>query len=215
MKELSVGSDNGMGAGSEPSPGEGAEGGEDPSSDPLASTSTVRARLQGASGSSSRRRSRRSRARKSSSGRPSSRARASRPRGGDTGTRDTRPRTPTRTLDDPLNALLSAGRARGGGASTREATSSLPKRLSRSQVKRVMSRANGRMKRCYQKHKKAGLLRVSVKIKGSTGRISSAQVKGSFKGTPTARCALRAVRRLRFPKFQNPAQSFTYPYLLR
>lgn len=215
LKELSVGSDNGMGAGSEPSPGEGAEGGEDPSSDPLASTSTVRARLQGASGSSSRRRSRRSRARKSSSGRPSSRARASRPRGGDTGTRDTRPRTPTRTLDDPLNALLSAGRARGGGASTREATSSLPKRLSRSQVKRVMSRANGRMKRCYQKHKKAGLLRVSVKIKGSTGRISSAQVKGSFKGTPTARCALRAVRRLRFPKFQNPAQSFTYPYLLR
>ena len=87
--------------------------------------------------------------------------------------------------------------------------------LSRSQVKRVMSRANGRMKRCYQKHKEAGMLRVRVSVKGSTGRIVSARVKGKFAGTPTARCALRAVRRLRFPKFQNPTQKFSYPYLLR
>jgi hypothetical protein len=71
------------------------------------------------------------------------------------------------------------------------------------------------MKRCYQKHKEAGMLRVRVSVKGSTGRIVSARVKGKFAGTPTARCALRAVRRLRFPKFQNSTQKFSYPYLLR
>lgn len=205
-------SENAM-EGAEPGPGEGAKEGEDPS----ASTTSTRRRPsgRGSGASASRRRSRWSRTRKSSRRRPSARARTSRPRGRDLETRESNSRPPTRTLDDPLNALLAGGRARGARAASREATSSLPKRLTRSQVKRVMSRANGKMKRCYQKHKKAGLLRVSVKIKGSTGRITSARVKGVFKGTPTASCALRAVRRLKFPKFQNPAQSFTYPYLLR
>ncbi len=124
---------------------------------------------------------------------------------------------PRRTLDDPLSALLSSGAKKGGGQdSSKEKTgSSLPQTLSRTQVKRIMSKADAKVKRCYQQHKKAGLLRVSVSVSGSTGKITSASIRGKFKGTPTASCALRAIRSLKFPKFSNPSQSFTYPFLLR
>jgi len=124
---------------------------------------------------------------------------------------------PRRTLNDPLSALLSSGANKGGGqdSSNEKAGASLPQTLTRTQVKRIMSKADAKVKRCYQKHKETGLLRVSVSVKGSTGKISSVSVRGKFKGTPTASCALRAVRSLKFPKFSNPSQSFTYPFLLR
>lgn len=204
-------------AGEEGTGDQGTTEGETPSAD-TSHTRHSSTSSHGAGSSSRRVSSSRRRARRTSrhSARPRMRlaGRKASSRGGDSTT--TRARTPSRTLDDPLSSLLGAGRkSRGSSSSARESAASLPKNLSRSQVKRVMARANSKMKRCYHKYKNAGLLRVSVSIKGSSGRITSARVRGKFKGTDTARCALRAVRRLRFPKFQNPTQSFTYPYLLR
>jgi hypothetical protein len=218
-------SDNPLGGlgGSEPSEarqGDTESGGGSAEETPAGGSTSNGASAGATGGRRRRRRHDTHRARARASHRPSrTRMTKSRMRGGrarTTATSDTesRPRARARTLDDPLSALL-AGRKGARKPDTRATSASLPKRLSTSQVKRVMSRANSRMKRCYQKHKKAGLLKVRVTIKGSTGRITSATVTGKFSGTPTGRCALRAVRRLRFPKFQNSTQKFSYPYLLR
>lgn len=165
------------------------------------------------SGGSARRRSRPRKASKSLSPSPKARKSSSKSEPAETRTAS----APRSTLNDPLSALLSAGAKKNGAqnSSKEKAESSLPQTLSRTQVKRIMSKADAKVKRCYQKHKEAGLLRVSVSVKGSTGKISSVSVGGKFKGTPTASCALRAIRTLRFPKFSNPSQSFSYPFLLR
>ena len=120
---------------------------------------------------------------------------------------------PAGSSGDPLAARLSK---KGGGEAARNAPQEhLPANLSPSQIRRVMGRASGAMKRCYERNKQAGILTVRVTVKGATGRISSLSVSGKFRGTPTARCALKAVRRLKFPRFSAPSQKFSYPYLLR
>ena len=103
----------------------------------------------------------------------------------------------------------------GARPSPRPASTGLPHNLTRAQIRKVMSRASGSVKKCFETHKQPGLLRVSIAIKGSTGRIVSATVRGKFKGTATARCALRTIRRLKFPRFGMITQRFTYPFLLR
>ena len=115
---------------------------------------------------------------------------------------------------DPLASLLSAG-TKTKTAPRASSTAGLPQNLSTSSIRRVMSRASGRVHHCYEVYKKSGLIRLRVTVSGATGRPSSVLVRGSFAGTPIGRCAARAVRRLRFPKFSNSSQKFTYPFLLR
>lgn len=157
------------------------------------------------------------RASSSSSGSPAYRPRASERRAGvskgrtrENGAED---RPKSRGSDDPLAALL--GSRSSARTSPQPDTSDLPATLTSSQIRKVMSRASGAMQRCFERHKEPGLLRVAISVKGSTGRIASASVTGKFKGSATAGCALRAVNRLRFPRFQNSTQRFTYPFLLR
>ncbi len=87
--------------------------------------------------------------------------------------------------------------------------------LTRGDIKSAIARVKGGVQRCYDKYKVAGMIRVRVVVSGSSGRVSSASVKGKFSGTPTGRCVARAVRRAKFPKFAKPSQSFTYPFILR
>jgi hypothetical protein len=47
------------------------------------------------------------------------------------------------------------------------------------------------------------------------GSVSSANVTGSFAGTPTGSCVEKAVKTASFPKFKGSAMNFTYPYVLR
>jgi len=115
---------------------------------------------------------------------------------------------------DPLASLLSA-KTKARTAPRASSTAGLPVSLSMSSIRRVMSRASGRVHHCYEVNKKPGLIRLRVTVSGATGRPSSVDVRGSFAGTPTGRCAARVVRRLRFSKFSNSSQKFTYPYLLR
>ncbi len=114
---------------------------------------------------------------------------------------------------DPLAALLH--KPRGGSGATNAPKENLPQNLTTSQIRRVMGRATGAMKRCYELNKQSGMLTVRVTVKGSTGRIASLSISGKFRGTPTARCAVKALRRLKFPRFAAPTQKFSYPYLLR
>ena len=61
-----------------------------------------------------------------------------------------------------------------------------------------------------------GLATVSITIKGSNGRVSSAKVvSGGFKGTPQGNCIAKAVKTAKFPKFQKSSFSFSYPFVVK
>ncbi len=138
--------------------------------------------------------------------------------GGIPGLSPSRPRRSRGGSNDPLAALLSrAARsrsARSARSDSRPAAVGKPS-LTRGDIKSAISRVKGGVQRCYDKYKVAGMIRVRVVVSGSSGRVSSASIRGKFSGTPTGRCVARAVRRARFPKFARPSQSFTYPFILR
>ena len=118
---------------------------------------------------------------------------------------------------DPLAALLSrAARPRHTAATSRPSAPSISKQsLNRSDIKSGINRVKSSVRRCYDKYKVPGMIRVGVTVKGSSGRVSSASIRGKFSGTPTGRCVSRAVRRAHFAKFARSSQSFTYPFILR
>ncbi len=116
---------------------------------------------------------------------------------------------------DPLSALLDTRKP--GAARPRAAAPSLPPKLTTADIKAVMRRVTSAVRKCHERYKKEkkGLLKVRVTVAGSTGRVTAVSVSGVFKGTQTARCVVKAIRRQRFKKFAQPLQRFTYPYILR
>lgn len=86
------------------------------------------------------------------------------------------------------------------------------KRLSRSDIKRAMGSISGRVQGCYNKHQKAGLVMISVRV--TPQAKVSATATGSFAGTPTGNCVAAAVRAAHFPKFSGRPMSFPYPFRL-
>jgi hypothetical protein len=49
----------------------------------------------------------------------------------------------------------------------------------------------------------------------SDGALMAAHVKGTFEGTPTAQCVLKALDGVTFPPFKSAKQSVEYPFYLR
>jgi hypothetical protein len=77
-----------------------------------------------------------------------------------------------------------------------------------------MRRVAGAVSRCGRGE--SGRVTVNVVISGSSGRVSSATVTGSFAGTAVGSCAARAVRGARFPRFRDKSLTVRgYPFVLR
>lgn len=102
-----------------------------------------------------------------------------------------------------------------GGSSSGMSASNLPKRLSMGQIRKGVYRIIGSARACFNRYRVPGKCYVRVTIRGSSGRVASASIKGTFKGTPTGRCVARAFKRARFKKFQSSTQSFTFPLIFR
>lgn len=120
-------------------------------------------------------------------------------------------RKPGRSSD--ADNILAAGSRRRTRASAKPKKSNLPAGLSRSQIQQTMRLTLGAIASCYDKYGQKGIIKVRVKVPGS-GR-PEASVVGHFSGTGTAFCVLKAVNRLRFPKFSGSSITFNYPFKLR
>jgi hypothetical protein len=114
-----------------------------------------------------------------------------------------------------LQDLLRRAGGMGGSMSGGMAASNLPKRLSPSQIRKGVYRILGSARACFNRYRVPGRANVRVTVSGSSGRVSSAKVRGAFKGTPTGRCVARAFKRARFKKFASGSQSFTFPLIFR
>jgi len=91
--------------------------------------------------------------------------------------------------------------------------------LSKAEVFRVISRATGRIQRCYEKE----LMRSKKKLNGKVtaqwtiklnGRVSGTRVKLNTLGNAKiASCVLRVIRGLRFPKPKGGSVQIVYPFI--
>jgi predicted Zn finger-like uncharacterized protein len=94
------------------------------------------------------------------------------------------------------------------------ADDSLPDQLDKGAIQGGMAKVKGKVGSCYEQFKVPGMANVQVTI-GKNGHVSSANVSGSFSGTPTGSCVEKAVKGASFPPFKGAAMTFTYPFILR
>jgi len=87
-------------------------------------------------------------------------------------------------------------------------------RLARSDVLSGMRQVRPRAQACFKRHGQPGLANVRLTI-APTGRVTSAETKGLFAGTPTGACVEQAVRTARFSTFNGPPLTVTFPFILR
>jgi hypothetical protein len=90
----------------------------------------------------------------------------------------------------------------------------LPEQLNKSDIQGGMGKVRDKVNGCYGQYHVPGLANVQVTI-GKSGRVSSANVTGTFAGTPTGSCLEKAVKSASFPPFKGAAMTLTYPYVLR
>ena len=86
--------------------------------------------------------------------------------------------------------------------------------LSRDDVKHGMGAIQAKAVACFQKFHAPGTATVSMVIGGS-GKVTSAETKGGFAGTPTGDCVAKAAHAASFPKFRGQPMSVAYPFMLR
>ena len=122
------------------------------------------------------------------------------------------------SLDALMNDVIGSTK-QGGGAASQPASSetkgaaSLPETPSRDDVLRALTGVRGAVERC--KAAEGGIATVTVRFKGTTGRVEGARVSdGPFVGTPVGACVAKAVSAARVPTFRQASFNVTFPYRL-
>ena len=90
----------------------------------------------------------------------------------------------------------------------------LPTELSRTVIAQSMGRIRGQVFACFERLHVPGAAPLTYEIAGN-GSVQSVKLAGALAGTPTGDCIVEAARGARFPRFDGPVQTFTYPFFLR
>jgi hypothetical protein len=86
-------------------------------------------------------------------------------------------------------------------------------RLQKADIVKGISEIKPRVSECFDRFGVRGLANVAVEI-SAKGRVTWAQVSGSFAHTPTGTCVENAVATATFPQAVRPTQ-VNYPFMLR
>ncbi len=90
----------------------------------------------------------------------------------------------------------------------------LPTELSRSVVAVAMGRIRAQVFACFERFHVPGAAPLTFEVAGN-GSVQSVRLAGALSGTPTGDCIVEAAHGARFPRFDGPIQTFTYPFFLR
>jgi len=90
----------------------------------------------------------------------------------------------------------------------------LPTELSRTVIAQSMGRIRGQVFACFERFHVPGSAPLTYEVAGN-GSVQSVKLGGALAGTPTGDCIVEAAHGARFPRFDGPVQTFTYPFFLR
>ena len=111
----------------------------------------------------------------------------------------------------PAPAVVSAS-----GGRNKEATAipGAPEKLGASEINAALHETRAAIAACDAQYKKPGAVDLEFDLKGSGGAPQAVRAKGSLDGTPVANCLVEAVRGVKFPRFTQARQTFSYPVRL-
>jgi hypothetical protein len=89
-----------------------------------------------------------------------------------------------------------------------------PEKLGASEINAAMYESRSAIDACDAQFAKTGAVELEFDLSGSGGPAQAVRVKGPLGGTPVAACLLEAVRGVKFPRFSQARQTFTYPVRL-
>ena len=116
-----------------------------------------------------------------------------------------------RTIDDLLDSALSGGGTKKPASSASSApAANLPKQPSKNEVLSAMNGVKDSVSACAKGQ--TGVAIVNVTVAGSTGRVTNAQVEGIT--GPAGSCIATAVRKAKFPKFEQSTFKVKFPFRL-
>ena len=90
----------------------------------------------------------------------------------------------------------------------------LPSTLPQAKVKALMELVASDMKVCYEMYGKAGDIPTDLVVT-TTGKVKHVKVTGKLAGTPTAKCAERLLKTVKFPKFSGRDARLQWPFSLK
>jgi hypothetical protein len=90
----------------------------------------------------------------------------------------------------------------------------LASELTRPVIAEAMGRIRAQVFACYERFRVPGSVPLTFEVAGN-GSVQSVKLSGSLTGTPTGDCVVEAARGAKFPRFDGPVQTFTYPFFLR
>ena len=90
----------------------------------------------------------------------------------------------------------------------------LPAELTRTVIAHSMGRIRGQVFACFERFRVPGAAPLTYEVAGN-GTVQSVKLGGALAGTPSGDCITEAARAARFPRFDGPVQTFTYPFFLR
>ncbi len=107
------------------------------------------------------------------------------------------------SIDDLLNSAV-------GGGKQPAAAKNLPMQPSRDQVLAALRKVSSRVRACARGS--SGKAVAAISVAGSTGKVTSANVKGV--NPEVGRCMSRAIKGARFPRFTKSSFGINYPFRL-
>lgn len=119
------------------------------------------------------------------------------------------PKSIDELLDGALNSSSTPAKAKPSGGSD-SASSNLQDTPTRDQAKAAMDAVKPAVQACSKGE--TGVAIVDVSVAGTTGRVTTAQVKGVT--GPAGSCIAQAVRKANFPKFKQAVFKLSYPFKL-
>ncbi len=118
-----------------------------------------------------------------------------------------------KSLDDLLNTALGGGGSKKPAAEKPAAASeNLQPTPTRDDVLAAMKGVTPAVQACGGGE--GGVAMSKVSVTGSTGKVASVEVGGSFANSPVGTCVAKEVRKAKFPRFSQPTFSFSYPFKL-
>lgn len=112
---------------------------------------------------------------------------------------------------DAVSRTEKARKAGQRGGDQPAAGGGLPEQPTKDEVRRAMTGVAGNIRRCGRGA--GGKILLKITVSGPSGRVMRAEVAGSdHRGDEIGLCAMRMVRRARFPRFRRNSLVIKYPF---
>jgi len=114
----------------------------------------------------------------------------------------------------PVGPIDASACGAGHGQPSLVADEEVPDQLNASQIRETLKPAGADVNVCFESFGVPGKADAFLDV-ASDGHVKYAEVRGELADTPTSKCIVAALKKVRFPKFRRTNMQIHYPFILR